>query len=150
MATVIDGSALAAGLREKAELEVAALARDGIRPGLATVLAGDDYAAGTGAILERQAGGWEIAARVASEIAPLEGVVGGEIGCEGGTAGRFPCGNVDLLAFLPVQSIGGARGVELNDIWGWTDPETGREYALVGRVDGTSFVDVTDPPKIDR
>jgi methylenetetrahydrofolate dehydrogenase (NADP+)/methenyltetrahydrofolate cyclohydrolase len=45
MATVIDGSALAAELKEKAELELAALARDGIRPGLATVLAGDDYAA---------------------------------------------------------------------------------------------------------
>ena len=45
MATVIDGNALAAELQEKAELELAALARDGIRPGLATVLAGDDYAA---------------------------------------------------------------------------------------------------------
>ena len=30
-------------------------------------------------------------------------------------------------------------------VWGWTDPLTGREYALVGRMDGTSFVDVTDP-----
>lgn len=45
MATVIDGNALAAELKEKAELELAALARDGVRPGLATVLAGDDYAA---------------------------------------------------------------------------------------------------------
>ncbi|MGH7588950.1 MAG: choice-of-anchor B family protein, partial [Gemmatimonadota bacterium] len=108
-------------------------------------LPGDDYSAGTGAILEREAGGWEVAARVASEIAPLEGIVNGEVGCSNGTAGRFPCGNVDLLAFLPVQSIGGARGVELNDIWGWTDPETGREYALVGRYDGTAFVDVSDP-----
>lgn len=45
MATVIDGNALAAELKEKAELELAALGRDGIRPGLATVLAGDDYAA---------------------------------------------------------------------------------------------------------
>ncbi|HKY59714.1 MAG TPA: choice-of-anchor B family protein [Gemmatimonadota bacterium] len=108
-------------------------------------LPGDDYAAGTGAILERGAGGWEVAARVASEIAPLEVVVGGEVACNGGTAGRFSCGNVDLLAFLPVQAIGGARGVEVNDIWGWTDPETGREYALVGRYDGTAFVDVSDP-----
>lgn len=45
MGTVIDGNALAAELQEKAALELAALARDGIRPGLATVLAGDDYAA---------------------------------------------------------------------------------------------------------
>jgi choice-of-anchor B domain-containing protein len=107
-------------------------------------LPGDDYAAGTGAILERGAGGWEVVARVASEIPPLE-VADGEVECNGGAAGQFPCGNVDLLAFLPVQSIGGARGVEVNDIWGWTDPETGREYALVGRYDGTAFVDVTDP-----
>ena len=107
-------------------------------------LPGDDYSAGTGAILERRAAGWEVAARVASEIAPLE-VADGEVECTGGVAGRFPCGNVDLLAFLPVQSIGGARGVEVNDIWGWTDPETGREYALVGRYDGTAFVDVSDP-----
>ncbi len=108
-------------------------------------LPGDDYSAGTGAILEREAGGWEVAARVASEIAPLDEVVGGEVDCNGGAAGKFLCGNVDLLAFLPVQSIGGARGVELNDIWGWTDPQTGREYALVGRYDGTAFVDVSDP-----
>ncbi|MGH7572241.1 MAG: choice-of-anchor B family protein, partial [Gemmatimonadota bacterium] len=108
-------------------------------------LPGDDYAAGSGAILERRTDGWEVAARVASEIAPLAAVVGGEVDCRGGTAGQFQCGHVDLLAFLPVQSIGGARGVELNDIWGWTDPETGREYALVGRMDGTAFVDVTDP-----
>jgi choice-of-anchor B domain-containing protein len=38
-----------------------------------------------------------------------------------------------------------ARGVRTNDNWGWTDPETGREYALVGRNDGTSFIDITDP-----
>ena len=50
-----------------------------------------------------------------------------------------------LLSFMPVQSIGGTRGVELSGIWGWTDPETGRECALVGPLDGAAFVDVTDP-----
>src|SRR5690606_6551490 len=65
--------------------------------------------------------------------------------CADGFAGPFPCQNVDLLAFLPIDSIGGVRNPEgelltsLNDIWGWTDPETGREYALVGRSDGTSL-----------
>ena len=34
--------------------------------------------------------------------------------------------------------------VELNDIWGWVD-STGREYALVGRTDGVSIVDLADP-----
>jgi choice-of-anchor B domain-containing protein len=33
----------------------------------------------------------------------------------------------------------------VNDIWGWTDSTTGREFAIVGRTDGTSFVEVTDP-----
>ncbi len=33
----------------------------------------------------------------------------------------------------------------LNDIWGWTDPQTGKEYALVGMSNGTSFVDISNP-----
>ena len=32
-----------------------------------------------------------------------------------------------------------------NDIWGWTDPQTGAEYALIGRNAGTAFVDISDP-----
>ena len=32
-----------------------------------------------------------------------------------------------------------------NDIWGWTDPESGHEIAILGTSDGTSFVDITDP-----
>jgi choice-of-anchor B domain-containing protein len=41
--------------------------------------------------------------------------------------------------------MGGAPGISLNDMWGWYDAETEKEYALVGRNDGTSFIDVTDP-----
>ncbi len=33
----------------------------------------------------------------------------------------------------------------LNDIWGWTDPDTKREYALLGTDQSVVFVDVTDP-----
>jgi methylenetetrahydrofolate dehydrogenase (NADP+)/methenyltetrahydrofolate cyclohydrolase len=44
-AHAIDGKALAEELREKAALELAALTRDRVAPGLATVLVGDDYAA---------------------------------------------------------------------------------------------------------
>ena len=40
---------------------------------------------------------------------------------------------------------GRTRGVRANDNWGWTDPVTGREYALVGRNDGTSFIDISNP-----
>ena len=62
--------------------------------------------------------------------------------CVGGMAGPYPCSEVDLLAFLPLASIGGGSG---NDIWGWTDPLDGSEYALVGRSSGTAFVDISDP-----
>ena len=72
-------------------------------------------------------------------------VTGGKVSCENGQAGPYPCRNVDLLSFLPISAIGGADTTEVADIWGWTDPETGREYALVARNDATSFVDVSNP-----
>jgi choice-of-anchor B domain-containing protein len=72
----------------------------------------------------------------------LDAVVDAKVTCTNGQAAGYPCRNVDLLAFLPLSQIGGSQA---NDIWGWTDPSTGREYALVGRRNGTSFVDVTNP-----
>jgi choice-of-anchor B domain-containing protein len=72
-------------------------------------------------------------------------LLGATIPCAGGMAGPFPCENVDLLAFLPVSGLGGGSGVDLNDLWGWTDATTGKEYAIVMRRDGTAFVDVTSP-----
>lgn len=35
--------------------------------------------------------------------------------------------------------------VELSDIWGWADPETGTEYALVALNNGVSIVSLADP-----
>jgi choice-of-anchor B domain-containing protein len=83
-----------------------------------------------------------------------------DVACANGKAGPFPCSNVDLKAFLPIESIGGDRTLNipetgqiadyanpadrLNDIWGWTDPQTKREYALVGKSDGVAFVDITN------
>ena len=40
---------------------------------------------------------------------------------------------------------GELAGSRTNDVWGWTDPQTGREYAIVGRSNGTAFVDISDP-----
>ncbi len=62
--------------------------------------------------------------------------------CVNDMAGIYPCDNIDLLSFLPLSQIGGGNG---NDIWGWTDPQTGKEYALMGRSNGTAFVDISDP-----
>jgi choice-of-anchor B domain-containing protein len=106
---------------------------------------GDDHGAGTAVILTRGAGTWTTGTKVWSEERTLAAMTGARAECATGKVGVFDCGSVDLLAYLPVSAIGGGRGVRLNDVWGWTDPETGREYALVGRIDGTSMVDITDP-----
>ncbi len=67
--------------------------------------------------------------------------------CTDGLAGGlYECDNIDLLAFIPLNEIGSTQSNdEANDIWGWTDSTTEKEYALIGRVFGTSFVDISDP-----
>src|SRR5688572_1244988 len=61
--------------------------------------------------------------------------------CVGGMAGPYPCKDVDLMSFLPLNTIGGGGG---SSLWGWTDPDTGHEYAIMGRTNGTAFVDITN------
>lgn len=68
--------------------------------------------------------------------------------CLGGFAGSFACSSVDLLAYVPKADLG-ADEASVADIWGWTDPEDGREYALVGLSNGTAFVDITEPTAPD-
>ncbi|MEZ4457059.1 MAG: choice-of-anchor B family protein [Gemmatimonadales bacterium] len=70
---------------------------------------------------------------------------GGRIDCAAGKIAGFDCSNVELVSHLPVDQLGGERGVWVNDVWGWSDPASGREFALVARRDGASFVEVTDP-----
>ena len=65
--------------------------------------------------------------------------------CEGGMAGEYECSNVDQLAFVSLADLGAGPEAGGNDIWGWTDPETGHEIAIMGTSDGTSFIDVTNP-----
>jgi hypothetical protein len=62
--------------------------------------------------------------------------------CTDGFAGPFACRNVDLLSFTPLAELGGTTAAYL---WGWTDPLTGKEYAIVGMSDGTAFVDISTP-----
>ncbi|HEX2032159.1 MAG TPA: choice-of-anchor B family protein [Actinomycetota bacterium] len=66
----------------------------------------------------------------------------GPIPCRNGSAGPFPCKKVDLLSFTPLSELGGTTA---NDIWGWRDPATGKEYAIQGLANGTAFVDISDP-----
>jgi choice-of-anchor B domain-containing protein len=62
--------------------------------------------------------------------------------CVNGHAGQWPCKGLDLLSYLPMSALGGGNS---NDVWGWTDPDTSREYAILGRTNGTAFVDISDP-----
>ncbi|HSH03838.1 MAG TPA: choice-of-anchor B family protein [Anaerolineae bacterium] len=64
--------------------------------------------------------------------------------CNAGSAAGYPCNNVDLAAFIPFADLGGGTQ-QANDIWGWTDPLSNREFAIMGRTDRTVFVEVTDP-----
>jgi choice-of-anchor B domain-containing protein len=77
---------------------------------------------------------------LAVSSAPIEAAV---VRCVNGMANGFPCKNVDLMSFLPHSTWNGVTNEAGNDIWGWRDPLTNREYALVGTSKGTAFVDVT-------
>jgi choice-of-anchor B domain-containing protein len=92
-------------------------------------------------------GGAFVESRAAGDSTDIPTEPLSNVPCDGRRAGVFPCDDVDLESFLPISSIspdGEAADEDLNDIWGWVDPETGREYALVGKTNGTAFVDVTD------
>ncbi|PQB05635.1 choice-of-anchor B family protein [Aureitalea marina] len=62
--------------------------------------------------------------------------------CIDGFAGDYPCLNYGLIAQVPISTFNSDTG---NDCWGWTDPDTGKEYALMGLRNGTGFVDISSP-----
>ena len=116
---------------------------------MAVVGAGQaDLRLGAAAVLERGGpdGVWATASTLRDPERPNMTAVSGEtVSCQDGTALDYTCADVDLVAFLPLAELGAAPTSIANDIWGWTDPQTGREYVLLGKSNGTSFVDITDP-----
>lgn len=64
--------------------------------------------------------------------------------CLNGFADVYPCSNVDLESFMTLADLGADPGERGAGIWGWTDPETRREYALMALRNRVSIVDVTD------
>ena len=106
---------------------------------------GDDFGLGSAVVLVRAGDSWTAEAKLyGPDPASLDPLVGSEIACADGQADQYSCNQVAIASFLPVKDIGGGRGANTNDVWGWTDPDSGREYAIVGRTDGTAFIDVTD------
>jgi len=68
--------------------------------------------------------------------------------CLNGSAGEFPCLGISLRKRVDYADIGGTFSNVVDpgsDVWGWVDPQSGKEYALVALSDGTAFVDVSDP-----
>jgi len=59
-----------------------------------------------------------------------------------GMADFYECNKIDLLQRVHLDTFEAVSG---SDIWGWTDPMTGKEYALMGLDNGTAFVDISDP-----
>ncbi len=71
---------------------------------------------------------------------PMEAISGAR--CKGGVAaGIFPCHKVDLDSFTPLTDV---EATFVNDVWGWQDPVSGMQVAIVGSFEGTIFMDVTD------
>ncbi len=62
--------------------------------------------------------------------------------CVNGMAGDYPCNGYDIQSFISLAELDTDRG---NDSWGWTDPQDGKEYGIMGVKNGTVFVDISDP-----
>jgi choice-of-anchor B domain-containing protein len=68
--------------------------------------------------------------------------------CVAGMAGGFPCSNVDLVDRLPISAFAVA-GLPLpataSMLWGYTDEQTGKEYALLGMNNSLAIVLLDGP-----
>lgn len=85
------------------------------------------------------------AAEKEHELANVTGA--GYARCEDGTAAdTYACDGIDMLSHLWLDDLGLSFA---NDIWGWTDLKTRKDYALVGGSEGTVFVDISDPKRPD-
>ncbi len=64
--------------------------------------------------------------------------------CVNGSTGSLDCDSVDLLAHIALDQVSaGPSGG--NDIWGFTDLNSGREYVVAGFNIGTGVFDISDP-----
>lgn len=76
----------------------------------------------------------------------FQGTAFAQTPCENGMAGIYPCNDYDLMSNLPISTLATTLGTEEgSDIWGWTDSQSGKEYAIVATTNSTAFVDVSDP-----
>lgn len=102
--------------------------------------------AGTAATASAHDEDWR---KLLDRLPPLFGEVyrAGDVNEDGvalnSTLGSLPTDNVTVLSHFPLNTMPGSPSVG-NDCWGYTSP-AGREYAIMGVVDGFVYVEVTDP-----
>ncbi|MDN3724746.1 choice-of-anchor B family protein [Aequorivita sp. SDUM287046] len=54
----------------------------------------------------------------------------------------YPCNGLTLQSYISSSTMGAK---ESQDSWGWTDPQSGKEYAIIALDNGTAFVDISNP-----
>ncbi len=86
-----------------------------------------------------------------AQLASPQSITGAKVACLNDKAAGYSCSGIDLMAVLTMSdyavdpAIPDRSNPILNDVWGWTDPDTGHEYALAGRSNAVAFIDVTYP-----
>jgi len=104
-----------------------------------------DYEAGLASVWEADDNGWNQTGLLESDVVRFLSYSGDKVECEDGDAQGFACDNVDLISFMSIGDVSSDRGVGMTDIWGWEDPETGNEWVILGRTEGVSFIDISNP-----
>ena len=122
-----------------------------LRAGIAAVgAAGFSDGVGGLFIYERDSSGvWREHPVITTPLDEIPAMTGAERRCSGaGKVEIFDCGATNLLAFLPPSRLSATgKFAEMSSIWGWTDSTTKQEWAIIGRADGTTFVDITAPSR---
>ncbi|CAL3969718.1 hypothetical protein PZA11_007696 [Diplocarpon coronariae] len=70
---------------------------------------------------------------------------------EGDASHTFRCKNVDLHDFISHADLGsptGSGGIIGSSAWGWTDPDSGREFVVSGMYQGCVFLEVLSTGKL--
>lgn len=92
----------------------------------------------------------EVVDRLSTQVDPHEcDDEAGEVMIEGN---RFECQGVDVRSFIPNEQIFAYPDPDTastvtggtSDVWGWTSPDSGDEYAIVGASTGAAVFRVTD------
>jgi choice-of-anchor B domain-containing protein len=79
-----------------------------------------------------------------SPAAALQATAIAASNCVQGSAGQFPCRNVDLQAQISLNQFT-SQPLSAANVWGFEDQNDGREYAVIGLRNGAAVVDVTNP-----